>query len=585
VSVPKFENLKFKKQYRKTLKPSKAKEATGLDCEVGVDGYAFLIADDLGDFRRIGSFDDVLSFLTRKRFRGKLNCFYNLKYDLGCLVKYLGRDKCFELVKQCKTEYKGWTIVYIPQKVLKLKKGHKTYQFFDIAQFFGYMELAEAARTYLGEEKLEMETKEFTRNFVNANFTRIVDYCQQDAKLTQKLAEFTLKAYRSLGVEPKDLVSPASIAQRYFRLSGWMPKVNELPYRALEFAYNCYKGGWFEVFKRGYFPEIYQYDVNSAYPAEIAELLDIERGDWVKRDEYLPKCPYGYIRAWVEIDFKGISPIGVSTKWGNYYPQGSFETYITKQEFDFINEHLGKAQILEAWWFIPWEYSYPFRKTVRKLFELKQKAEQEGDEYTYFAAKLLMNSFYGKFFQKTPRSGEIQTGQLFNPIYATEITARARLKVAKAMLEHQREIAMVATDSIFATRSINLDGGDKLGGFKLVEQGEALIIGSGVYTIRNGKVKSRFRGLKTTSKIDWFEILEDEARNGDGVILTIKTKKAATLGEALATDFERLGRFEEQEKKLSLNFDHKRAWFREFERASDALKEQIPSAPLPYLLL
>jgi len=65
--------------------------------ETATTGYAFLIADDIGAWERINSFDDVIRFLTRKRFRGKLNCFYNLKYDFNSLIKHLGRDKCWQL--------------------------------------------------------------------------------------------------------------------------------------------------------------------------------------------------------------------------------------------------------------------------------------------------------------------------------------------------------------------------------------------------------------------------------------------------------------------------------------------------------
>jgi len=583
MSIPSFSKLVTKKQYRRALKPLKAiKEVTGLDCEVRDDGYAFLICDDIGNYQVINCFDDVISFLTRKRFRDKLNCFYNIKYDFNSLIKWLGKDKCFELYKNLKTTYKDWIVCFIPSKVFKLKKGHKTYSFYDIAQFFSFMELGEASKNFLGEEKYEIETKNFTQEFIERNFDRIRDYCLRDAYLTSKLADFIVFSFYRIGAEVRDLISPASIAQRYFRQKCFIPKIDKIPEGARYYAYNCYHGGWFEVFVKGYFPKLYQYDVNSAYPAEIANLPTL-KGRWIKTlGTYPHEAKYGYIYAEVDIDITALSPIAISSKWGNYYPASSFRTFVTKAEFDFINEHLGNARVIEGWWFKPVSDEKPFKAEIEKLFKLKQEAEAKEDLLTAFSCKSLMNSFYGKFFQKNSNGETYYTGQLFNPVYATEITANARLRIARAILDYKDKVVMIATDAIFTTEPIPLNSGNTLGGFKLVNEGEGVIIGSGVYTIWGKELKSRFRGFIATEKYNWFEILEKEAMNGDSNIITLKVKKAVTLGEALATDFERLGRFEEQERKLSLNFDQKRIWRGEFKNASQALKEQIKSIPMPY---
>jgi len=469
--------------------------------------------------------------------------------------------------------------------VFKIIKGHKTYAFYDIAQFYGYATLEESSQRFLGKGKMEVDRSLFSPQYIEEHFDLIVEYCKRDAQLCGALADKLNQAFIQLGIYPRNFISPASISEREFRKSCWMPRVDKLPRELLTYAYNAYKGGWFEVLQRGYFPEVYQYDINSAYPSEVAQLLDIQYGDWVKSSDYQPKAAYGFIKAEVDIDFCPLSPIMVRLPSVNYNPVGRWETFITKQEFDYINQHLGKATVIDGWWFFPWEYTRPFKRKVKHLFQAKREAEAEGEELVAMVSKLLLNSLYGKFFQKNPHREGVKTGQLFNPIYASIICAQVRLKIHQAIKDRAGEVIMIATDSVMTTAPLNLNHGDTLGGWRLADQGEAVVLGSGIYTLRGKEIKSRFRGLKATKRFDWFDLLQEEARNGNSSKITLHLDRAIGLPEALSGDFERLACFVSQPRTIDINFDHKRFWLKKFNSASEVLSQQHKSAPLPYLFL
>ncbi|GAH86442.1 unnamed protein product [marine sediment metagenome] len=104
----KFEELKIRKYG--LYKPKKAitHSVTGLDTET-YKGYAKLIADSDGSYKDINGLEDVLEFLTNRKYEGKHNFFFNIRFDFQALFKYLTREKLLELYNTSKTsinEYK-----------------------------------------------------------------------------------------------------------------------------------------------------------------------------------------------------------------------------------------------------------------------------------------------------------------------------------------------------------------------------------------------------------------------------------------------------------------------------------------------
>ncbi len=108
------------------------------------------------------------------------------------------------------------------------------------------------------------------------------------------------------------------------------------------------------------------------------------------------------------------------------------------------------------------------------------------------------------------------------------------------------------------------------------------MVGTGVYTIKDGeKIKTRFRGFNTSSKLDFFELLETA---GSKTSLSMPIKRVVSLGEWLihkrAFRVEDLNQFIDQNRTLDLNFDVKRNWDFPCRSGKSLLNTVINSTPL-----
>ena len=112
-------NIRFQKRFKN--KGFKMKQNTGLDTET-FEGYVKLICDDKGDYKEINSFDDVLKFLARDKYKGTYNWFYNIQFDFESIIKYLEDWQIIELYKEKELQYnEKFKLEYIPKKYFAIK--------------------------------------------------------------------------------------------------------------------------------------------------------------------------------------------------------------------------------------------------------------------------------------------------------------------------------------------------------------------------------------------------------------------------------------------------------------------------------
>jgi len=110
-------------------------------------GDIFLIADSDGDyidtFRRGITIDTVISFLTRPKFESSWNFCYNLTYDASVILKLLGKQilTTYKKKRAFRFKYQNYNFYFIPKKTLRISKGHHSWVFYDIAQFYDYKKL------------------------------------------------------------------------------------------------------------------------------------------------------------------------------------------------------------------------------------------------------------------------------------------------------------------------------------------------------------------------------------------------------------------------------------------------------------
>ena len=549
-------------------KDEKSIEVIGLDTEAYTTGQCFMICTSLGDtFHEY----DYPAFLFTRKYRGRNYVCYNLKYDSGAFVQMLTIKQLKELQSEGETKYEKYTIKIIANKCLSIRKGKNTVHIYDMLNFYN-MSLNKASKYFLGEQKIHIETYDFSVAYVAQNWQRLSEYCIHDAVLCKLLADLLIKHFEDFGVHPRKLYSVAYVSWQYFsthceyihvkRYAKTFPKV-------LDYAMQAYNGGKFEVTEKGpgYY---YEYDIVSAYPYEIANLVDIRDARVKYSNNYEKSALYGFINCTMVIPVDVFSPVAMKKKNVNFYPVGKFQKVITKTEYDYLIKYGSKIEIHDAVWLFKKGRFYPYRHEIEKLMILKHKYKASGEKMLYHIVKIFLNSFYGKMVQLIPDGENFKAGSSWNPIYGAIITANCRVRVSEFQQNHPSVVA-VHTDSIISSERLDIELSDKLGGMAFEIEGNGVILGSGIYQV--GK-KSRFRGFNTKKPL--FDLLPKKGKTMNiEKIRPITWREVAHRG--METDL--INRFTSIPRKMRLNFDSKRIWLNDFKNYSEVFKRNVESVP------
>lgn len=176
---------------------------------------------------------------------------------------------------------------------------------------------------------------------------------------------------------------------------------------------------------------VFDYDLTSAFPNVAKNLADFRDCKWIQSPEYQEGAIFGYVRCEVTIyDWVMVSPIIMDTEDALISPVGTWESYLTKDELDFITKWgIGEYKIKDGWWAITTRKAFrkPLLAPMEKLLEYKQ-----GSEVQRLLAKRMSTGIYGKMGEE--RADEF--GPYFNPVWFAEISTQARLQVAEFLYAH-----------------------------------------------------------------------------------------------------------------------------------------------------
>ena len=567
-----IESIKYRCfPYNRQNTKQKSIEPIGLDTEAYTSGKCFMIALSTGV---VFLLEDFPACLFSRAYRGQHFVCYNLKYDSGALLQLLPIKNLEELRSTDKTEYEGYTYRAIAYKSLTVRKGNNSVHFWDMLGFY-QLGLETAAALYLDEHKIEEDVKKYIPEYVKANWDSIAEYCVWDAELVRRLSEVIIKRFESYGVYPKKLYSIAYISYQYFRTHTSYVTVKKYWQRykeLLQFSLYAYAGGKFEVTQKGpgYY---YEYDIVSAYPAEIRNLVDITWARVVQSSTYRKEAVYGFLKVRVQIPFDVSTPTICKRNGVNVYAVGEYSTYCTKQEYEYLTASGADVTIDEGWWIHVDNKQYPYRAEIDRLTELKHGFKATGAELDYHTVKILMNSLYGKFVQLIKTHTGWKASSCWNPIYAAVITANCRIKVSNLQMIHDT-ITAVHTDSVVSTAPLpyGLEGG--IGDLIYETEGEGVVLGAGIYEI--GK-KIKFRGYHGSLQLT-------ELIRASNTKLKLTYDHAYTWREVAfrGWDSSKINLFEELPKVININFDQKRLWIDDWQNWNEVLSRTVKSYPLIY---
>jgi hypothetical protein len=295
-------------------------------------------------------------------------------------------------------------------------------------------------------------------------------YARQDAYLTRKIGEYIVSDLHETYDVPTCISAP-QFASRVFRRSFLNVEIPP-PSPDLEQAgLYSYHGG-----KNGYYlggphklDKVWSLDITSAYPEAMRALPNIETASWVAINDWQPgrHALYRVTLKYEPCTYRPLYDHGGARAEGGYVSG----VWITSYELDSIMRH-GEAVIVSCDGFemVGDVGKGPLAEYVDRFFGLKARSTGALRE----AAKLFLNSLYGKFFQKVPRGNvgywdidldgdgaalvetdptqdyDYDAGGLYHPPIASLITGFVRAKIHD--IEHKYDALMTSTDGIFARR-------------------------------------------------------------------------------------------------------------------------------------
>lgn len=425
---------------------------------------------------------------------------------------------------------------------------------------------------------------------------RIVEYCQKDALLAERLYAHVHKALSRLGPAPRRPVSPASWASSLFAEA-----MSPLPWRLSRAARRAYYGGRIEVYRRGSVDRAWRYDLRSAYPSEEARLQDVRAClNGTGRGEPHEEAVYGLYRVRVSIPPDVPFPPVPLRRRGEptVYPCGRWWTW--------TDLHTARL-LLERGWADKWgpkvewyalEERRSFEPGVVRLYALR------ADPTLKQACKLVLNALYGKLAEtrrEWKEASEVgwrrpvrwledgpwylakdRPGRRANVLYSLHVTAAVRLRLFRALELAGADALYCHTDSVAAARPLPLDIGPALGQWGLEAEGRpCLIVGSGVY----GWLEDDGWDWSTRG-FHWRDLRPLLERAPGALELSLDDVRAASLLDLARSReplWDALNVLGETPRALRLDFDRKRVWDVLEPAAGDLLRGSHGSRPWYWL--
>ena len=228
--------------------------------------------------------------------------------------------------------------------------------------------------------------------------------------------------------------------------------------------------------------EVKDYDITSAFPSSISELIDLNQIYWIDSQQLQEEAIYAAIRCNLEINPSLIrGPISV--RYGensSFFPVGPLaNVWLGKPEIDLLRDYpdLGHiTKVHEGSWGLVKTYSEPLHFPFRKLLRNYMYTLRRQDKYLAGFLKLSMAALWGKFissysvqdsFEEDPYT---RSSCLYNPIFASHVTSAVRSSLYRTSLG--KEVVGEFVDGIALIDSVRTQKG--FGG--LSEEGSGTMI-------------------------------------------------------------------------------------------------------------
>lgn len=548
------------------------------------------------------SFAGVFSFLASKP-RPTYVC-YNMDFDTRAIVhpNFLPFRVVEEVGLFGRAEHRGMRFQFIPGKFLEVRGpgvGRNGFMLNDLAQFYG-MSLAAASAKYLpGNEKLPFPKSwynQMDKCLTDHRRARTMAYAIQDVRSTEGLKDILLNSLAALGIKTKRLSSCASLARA--RHGHILERVRAPDYINKIFERGFF-GGRIECNRLGVVKGVKLYDINSAYPSEIAKLKDPTKGEHVESSNgsRRKRSPdYGLYLVESSIPRGEVfGPLAMRSHGKVFYPVGSIRTWACLPGIEALREARFPFKILKAYEIFDCPKE-PILPDIEELYKARKHPDGSPTD-AQLAIKLLINSDYGltaeatNYLAEDPTGGRLagshsvtsrsRYGKLTNFVLASQITEAVRMRLWKEARRMGNDVHFMATDGLLVRDTRSLPCGPGLGEWGLKGTFEsATILGCGRYLLR-GKSGApvghdeefHLRGFPVRREL--FDKLA-RCKRKRAYIKTLDTLSLREWASDLLADS--LNVLAPSSKRLEVN-DEKRYWLKTFPAVKDYFTGTVESKP------
>lgn len=467
---------------------------------------------------------------------------------------------------------KRYLLEYLPRKWFKLgllpkhspdwrdengkpERDHWLVQVYDVFSFFQQSFVSVVGSPATGQAKgwnvataeeiaFLTEWKAARGEFKRSEWNDIIRYNDVECRVLVRLMNRLRQALDDIGIRLKSWHGPGAVANallKRYNQARYIPRPIDVPEEVRDALQRAYFGGRFQVFQLGHHPEIFDYDLSSAYPYATS-LLPSATGEWTPVEEYqgddAPWCLY--LCSW-DVPLGSIPPFSWRDKNGFiHYPSTGCGWYWS-WEVSAARRGYGNAIRVERGWRLYPEAEGVFgwmNELAAARVAAKQAAKSaEGEQRERFQAKeralkLALNSVYGKVIQTVG-----QFRPYLCPTWAGLITARTRATLLENALLDPEAVVCFATDGLFTTRPVAVfPEGKGLGEWELAAEGvELRLYQSGCYAlIKDGEyTDTRFRGI-ARKDIPWEPLWNAWEQDRTAGKVTVTTNRFVGHRTALA---------------------------------------------------
>ena len=461
-------------------------------------GYA-LFANSKGSFlcRPYLATEDMLELIydTECAYPDTIHIGFGFNFDVSHILKDLPRRALTALHHTTRTIWKdshdrSWQIEHIPHKWFRVKLGRVTAKIYDIHSFFASNYVGSLQQFDVGSsaDMRELAREKARRGeFVWAEIDQIKHYQGIELRLGPELANRMRDALALASYVPRSWHGPGAVARMAFQRHCVYDKMAKCPPAVRTAARYAMIGGRFNQFLIGWMrSEVFEADINSAYPYYATMLPNLARGKWRHGKSYeLGKFAVYHIRYEAKPNSFGVFPLPKRMEnYGITWPH-KVESWYWAPEAELVAND-PDATFIESLVFDEVDESDRPFAFLAEYYDRRKKADARGDIIAY-AFKIIINAIYGQLAQRAgwdkKKKQPPKTHQLE---WAGFITSGCRAAVYKAAIACGDDLISINTDSIQALCPLSdiVDEGNALGQWKIKRYSDGVMWQAGIYFLR-----------------------------------------------------------------------------------------------------